>query len=89
MMINETEVNTQILQKRRITEDKLKDETAKKQKLESQVDSLQKTVEVEILNLKLGNNSAPQHSHNQDSNNTIERKKWQRTLITLPTALQY
>jgi len=61
-MINETEVKTQILQKRRITEGKLRDETTKRQKLESQVDSLQKTVEkqqVEILNLKLGNNSAP------------------------------
>ena len=66
MTINETEVKTQMLRKRRITEDRLKDETAKKQKLENQVDSLQKTIqkqEVEILNLKVGNNSVPQRYH--------------------------
>ena len=45
MTINETEVKTQMLRKRRITEDRLKDETAKRQKLESLVDSLRKTVQ--------------------------------------------
>jgi len=66
MMNNETEVKTQLLWKRRITGDRLNDETAKRQMLENQVDSLQKTIqkqEVEILNLKLGNNSVPHRSH--------------------------
>ena len=65
MAINETEVNTQLLRKRRITEDKLTNETNKRQKLESQVDNLEKTVEkqrIQILNLKLGNDSIPQRS---------------------------
>ena len=45
MTINETEVKTQLLRKRRITEDKLTNETIKRQKLESQADNLEKTVE--------------------------------------------
>ena len=65
MTINETEVKTQLLRKRRITEDKLKNETIKRQKLESHINDLEKTVEkkrIQILNLKLGNDSVPQRA---------------------------
>jgi len=61
--INETKVKMQFLRKRRITEDKSKDQTSKRKKLECDVDSLKKTLEkqqIQILNLKLGNVLEPQ-----------------------------
>ena len=77
MTINETEVKTQLLRKRRITEDKLKIETTKRQKLESHIDDLEKTVEkqrIQILNLKLGNDSVPQRTQKAWSDLTRQQQ---------------
>jgi len=74
MATNETEVK---LQKRRITEDKLKNETIKRKKLESHIDDLEKTVEkqrIKILNLKLGNDSVPQCTQKAWSDLTRQQK---------------
>ena len=57
MTINETEVKAQLLRKRCKTEEKLKDETTKRRKLQSEIDTLEKKVRKqakEIAALKSG-----------------------------------
>ena len=58
--INEVEVKHQLLRKRRITEDKLKNEMTKRRKLQSEVDALKTRAQVkkqakEIAGVKYGN----------------------------------
>lgn len=62
--INETEVKAQLLRKRQITEDKLKNEITKRRKLQSEVDALRGEVKKqakEIAGMKSGNPMPQRH----------------------------
>ena len=64
--INETEVKNQILRKRRATEEKLKDETSKRRKLQGEVHTLENKVKEQakqIAVLKSGNEVTSHRSH--------------------------
>ena len=65
MTINETEGKAQLLRKRHKTEEKFKDDTGKRRKLQNEVDTLEKTVRKqakEIEALKSGSTVTTHHS---------------------------
>ena len=78
--INEAEVKSQILRKRKITEDKLQNEITKRRKLQSEVEGLKTQViqqEKEIAGLKYGNPilRRPKKSWSQSSRQSQHKKK--------------